>query len=203
MGDCSSTDTPRDRGPMTPDKLREIAAWLDTLDAAARVLFENVESIAPGWMAMSEADTVRALEAVTGTEVQDDLRRWADEMAAADAVLPPDSPPVAAPLTAWVKVTSAALMDQNDRRIVQGFTDEQDGNFDGAELTKALRLLSGPRVTCPMCFMWRDRPNSLCDEQHEVCPQCGNHPLTDGYCSTCAWPEYVYPADRKWSPDHD
>jgi hypothetical protein len=61
-------------GPLTPAKLRAVADWLDTLDAVARA-----------WMAGEApkvAPNAEAMQAVgeTATEVQDDLRRWADEL---------------------------------------------------------------------------------------------------------------------------
>ncbi len=59
---------------MTPGRLREIADWLDTLDRACQVLLSL--------MPLGQRDSVwdKAMNTVKGKEIQDDLRRWADEM---------------------------------------------------------------------------------------------------------------------------
>lgn len=58
---------------MTAEKLREIANWLDTYDRLAEQYLDLLEGAGfPG--------TGEALIAVQGKEVQDDLRRWADEV---------------------------------------------------------------------------------------------------------------------------
>lgn len=57
---------------MTAEKLREIANWLDTYDKIIeRVIFT---------MGGDDVLDGEALIAVRGKEVQEDLRRWADEI---------------------------------------------------------------------------------------------------------------------------
>lgn len=62
--------------PMTAANLREIAAWVDVLDKIARAYIDL--TLSAGIEQRSEL--LAAMETVSGTEVQDDLRRWADEM---------------------------------------------------------------------------------------------------------------------------
>ncbi len=57
-------------GPVTPEKLLQIAEWLDLADAAFSVLATLSES---------------GEEPEAGTGVQEDLRRWADEAAVVEA----------------------------------------------------------------------------------------------------------------------
>jgi hypothetical protein len=84
----------------TPENLRDVA-W--TLDQLSRILGDAIESAAAmiplnadtldvtlqftssgdgWWTSREEADAL--LDWVTGTEQQDDLRAWADELEAAD-----------------------------------------------------------------------------------------------------------------------
>jgi hypothetical protein len=56
-------------GPMTGAKLRLIAAWLDTYD-----------NMAQEYLRASGVSEAIVESTVRGTEVQDDLRRWADEL---------------------------------------------------------------------------------------------------------------------------
>lgn len=64
-----------DAGAMTPTALRNIADWLDTYDDLAAAYFDLlVDTGTPA------DDLVRVRAATSGKEVQDDLRRWADEL---------------------------------------------------------------------------------------------------------------------------
>lgn len=55
---------------LTPEVLRNIAAWLNTYDAMAQLL---IVQTAP-------ENEQRLQEIVGGREIQDDLLRWADEL---------------------------------------------------------------------------------------------------------------------------
>lgn len=59
-------------GEMTGEKLRSIASWLDTYDAIVEQVIITVE----GGIDLDG----KKLTAVRGKDVQDDLRRWADEL---------------------------------------------------------------------------------------------------------------------------
>lgn len=65
---------------MTSDKLRAIAHWLDLHDQVAERFLLLVADL-PGYR---DHDVAGAIAAVRGTEVQDDLRRWADEIERSD-----------------------------------------------------------------------------------------------------------------------
>jgi hypothetical protein len=57
---------------MTAEKLRTLAEWFDTYDA----IIEQVIFTLDG----EEATDGKALVAVRGKDVQEDLRRWADDI---------------------------------------------------------------------------------------------------------------------------
>ena len=59
------------------EKYRHIADWIDTM---TKVCVRYIELLGP-----DRPDYEDAMAALAGTEVQDDLRRWADEMDAATA----------------------------------------------------------------------------------------------------------------------
>lgn len=63
---------------MTPEKLRTLADWLDIYDRMGQVFVDAVER--GGDVIPDEVAEARGI--VGGTEVQDDLRRWADEIEA-------------------------------------------------------------------------------------------------------------------------
>lgn len=63
-------------GPLCGDALRETADWLDTYDELAQSYFDLLERL--GLRSAGELATVRG--AASGTEQQNDLRRWADEL---------------------------------------------------------------------------------------------------------------------------
>lgn len=62
--------------PISPGALRTIASWLDTYDAMARQYLLLVRDL--GFITAEELDG--ALLATQSNEVQDDLRRWANDM---------------------------------------------------------------------------------------------------------------------------
>ena len=63
-------------GPMTAEKLREIANWLDLYDRiAARYL-----DILGDEGVVDPESLERARDVVASDEIQQDLRRWADEL---------------------------------------------------------------------------------------------------------------------------
>lgn len=66
-------------GNLCGEALRETADWLDTYDQLALTHFALLESL--GCSTPEELASVRA--AASGTEQQDDLRRWAAELDAA------------------------------------------------------------------------------------------------------------------------
>lgn len=76
MSDPEASPTDEDAAPMfegmTSEKLRAVASWLDTYDAIVeRVVFAiGGEDVLDG----------ERLVAIRGKEVQDDLRRWADDI---------------------------------------------------------------------------------------------------------------------------
>lgn len=59
---------------MTAEKLRTLADWFDTYDAMAEQFIAVMANTA-------QEDVSEALATVRGTEVQDDLRRWANALA--------------------------------------------------------------------------------------------------------------------------
>lgn len=61
---------------MTPEALRTIADWLDTYDRMGEAFADACERSGIG----TPKTVIAVRAAVTGTEVQDDLRRWADEL---------------------------------------------------------------------------------------------------------------------------
>lgn len=61
---------------MTAEKLRNIADWLDTYDAVALSYFDLHEM----FLETPAEELVEVRAAAAGTEVQDDLRRWADQI---------------------------------------------------------------------------------------------------------------------------
>jgi hypothetical protein len=66
---------------MTPDKLRQIASWLDTSDAWIEKMLGMVDFLdKKGNSVLSESDRQMMRDFVRGTEMQDDLREFADEL---------------------------------------------------------------------------------------------------------------------------
>jgi hypothetical protein len=61
---------------MTSHNLREIAAWMDVHDTIARAYIDLAFGLGMG----QHSELAAAMDTLSGTEVQDDLRRWADEM---------------------------------------------------------------------------------------------------------------------------
>ena len=69
---------PQPGEPLTPGALRTVASWLDLYDEMAGRYCDLLE--AAGLEDPERLQRVRA--ATSSTEMQDDLRRWADEMEA-------------------------------------------------------------------------------------------------------------------------
>lgn len=62
--------------PMTPAALRNIADWLDEYDDMAEEFWDFLQLMEIG----TPEKLARVRAATRGTEVQDDLRRWADDL---------------------------------------------------------------------------------------------------------------------------
>ena len=67
--------------PMTPENLRLIANWLDTYDKLAIQHFDLL-STNPEALNTTQEQIDKARESTGGTEVQEDLRAWADKLEA-------------------------------------------------------------------------------------------------------------------------
>lgn len=64
---------------MTPDKLREIAGWLDTYDAMAQLWLRGIPPSNADWdEAALQLRLDEAIEIVGNREIQVDLHLWAD-----------------------------------------------------------------------------------------------------------------------------
>jgi hypothetical protein len=73
---------------LTPEALRDIADWLDQYDAFAAGV---IEALSPLLSFVSDGhgdynSLADDLHEIKGTDVQDDLRRWADEFEEASAL---------------------------------------------------------------------------------------------------------------------
>lgn len=71
------TDVPKG---MTPQKLRDIACWLDVYDRLAATFVDNVEHA--GWESTEDLAEIRLT--INSKEVQDELRQWASDLDWAD-----------------------------------------------------------------------------------------------------------------------
>lgn len=76
---CPTCDARDAADKPTAERLRRVAAWLDTYDALAASYFDLLER--DGLAVPEELVDVRA--AASGKEVQSDLRRWADAIESA------------------------------------------------------------------------------------------------------------------------
>ncbi len=67
---------------MTAEKLRDIADWLDTYDELAQAHILLVEALKTRgfFKHVTVDDAAGALEEAAGKAVQNDLRRWADDI---------------------------------------------------------------------------------------------------------------------------
>lgn len=65
---------------MTAEKLRDIAAWLDTYDKLGEAYVRLTQALNI-YIGDDNADAIEEiLEIIRGKGIQDDLRRWADEI---------------------------------------------------------------------------------------------------------------------------
>ena len=69
---------------MSAEKLRKIADWVDTHDEAVESYITLLDQLAARGISVGSTpeDRVIARKVLSGTEVQDDLRAWADEIEA-------------------------------------------------------------------------------------------------------------------------
>lgn len=68
-----TTEQPRE---LTPDNLRIIADWLDTYDKMAILYLDTDEAK----RSYTPEQREKALATCAGKQIQDDLRRWADDI---------------------------------------------------------------------------------------------------------------------------
>lgn len=67
---------------MTPEKLRSIAAWIDTYERLIETHVNMVEALHKRGLIKHSGDHDEVRRIIAGTEVQDDLLRWADAIEA-------------------------------------------------------------------------------------------------------------------------
>lgn len=82
LSDDIDEDAIEPGGPITADKLRTIANWLDTYDKLAITFFDLLGDLTiKGHIPEMELKALEdAREVAEGKSIQNDLRRWADEL---------------------------------------------------------------------------------------------------------------------------